>query len=150
MYKYYDSDTGRYSLHDCLACQMAFSGGSLSFHFPDGFWHLSSPGDPVVRTDAGQVIHHLLDEDLDCLQVFLFSKQSNGNAIREEWAPEQFISALNNGDFEIEFITTYTGFQSILYKCWVWLGREHRECELILSTDQTTYCWNHMRPERVW
>lgn len=155
MYKHYDNDDSLISLHDCHAEKISFSNGTLSFYFPDGFWipsnHPENQINTTVRTDASRIDYHLLNEEIGDIYIYIFNKIRRGNVIRGVWEPTDFIDAVNDGSYRVEFIHKYTGYQSLLYKCWVWFDRKpwHKECEIIIPTDSITYCWNQICENRV-
>lgn len=156
MYKYSDPNDTHISLHDCHAEKMSFIDGNLTFVFPNGFWitanHPANNSNDIVRTDSAQVDFQILDEEIDGITIYLFKKNRNSKVIREEWEAANFINAVNNGSFRIEFITQYKSFQSVLFKCWAWFDTApyHCECEIILHSDNVTYKWNQLNYERVW
>ena len=156
MYRQCDLEDRCITLHDCEAEAMCFDKGVLSFRFPNGFWvtpqHPQNTGENTVRTDASQVDFELLDEEPDNICIYIFQKNRKGTVIREEWKPEDFINAVNCGEFRVEFITQYKSFQSVLYQCWVWLDKKpyHMECEITLQTEKVAYRWNYLRYDSVW
>ena len=91
---------------------------------------------------------HLKIDDID---VYIFHAARRGKVTREVWEPTDFINAVNNGSYRVEFIYKYTGYQSLLYKCWVWFDKKpwHKECEITISTDCISYCWNRICEDRV-
>lgn len=151
-----DTDDSVISLHDCRAEKMSFCDGIVSFSFPDGFWitkqHPENKLDEIVRTFASQVDFSIIDEEIEGVSIYIFKKNLRGKVIREEWELDNFIKAVNGGDFQIEFITQYKSFQSVLFKCWVWFDKKpyHMECEITLHTDSVVYKWNQMNKDRVW
>lgn len=156
MYKYCDLDDSCISLHDCKAEKMSFNKGVLSFSFPEGFWvmpqHSQNEGENIVRTDASQVDFKIIDEEIEGVSIYVFNKKRSGKVIRHEWEPVNFINAVNNGDFRVEFITQYKSFQSVLFKCWIWFDKRpyHSECEIILHTEKIAYQWNNLRYDCEW
>lgn len=156
MYNYQKLNDCYISLHDCRADKMNYKNGTLSFIFPEGFWvtaqHSENKSDDIVRTDLSQVDFQIINEEIDGVQIYIFRKNANGKVVREDWEPENFINAVNSGDFEVEFITQYRSFQSILYKCWVWFDKKpyHYECEIILHTENVTFSWNQLRYNCIW
>lgn len=88
---------------------------------------------------------------IDDIYVYIFHAARRGKVTREVWEPADFINAANNGSYRVEFIYKYTGYQSLLYKCWVWLDKKtwHKECEITISTDSISYCWNRICEDRV-
>ena len=156
MYQHKENNSMCFSLHDCRAEKMYFSDGILSFVLPEGFWVLShcihNESENVVRTDSAQVDFSIIDEEKDGISIFVFKKSRNGNIIREEWGCDNFINVVNDGSFQLEFIDEYKGFQSRLFKCWVWFDKKpyHYECEIILHSEEVTYLWNQLRNDCVW
>lgn len=63
--------------------------------------------------------------------------------IREDWS-DNFISAVNDGTFEFEFVTTYRSYQYILFKGYVWFDTAPycMECQIELHTDKVFYTWS--------
>lgn len=94
----------------------------------------------------------MIEEKIDSAEIFVFRKNRGGKVIREGWEPEDFINAVNAGDFQVEFITRYQGFESILFKCWVWLNESpyHQECEIVLDAKNAMYHWNKLRYDFVY
>lgn len=154
MYKYCDDDPCLFSLHDCRAEKMTYENGVLSFCFPDGFWvtgehPLNSTG-KIVKTGPSEVKYRILDEDIDGVDIYVFTEKKRRNALRVRWEPGNLLAAVNGGALQVEFITQYQSWQSILHKCWVWFDCRHKECEIILHTDQTLWCWDNLCPDRIW
>lgn len=156
MYTHYDTEIGWFSLHDCHAEKIVFEKDTLSFYFSRGFWvldtHPRNGFNAIVRSDASKVDYHMSEKRLDALCVSIFTKTKARKALKEKWAPRDFIQAVNSGLFSVEFIEAYRNNESLAFKCWIWFGKEaqHKECELSLCTDKVTYCWNKLCPESVW
>lgn len=156
MYKHQESNDCHISLHDCRAGKMNFEQSILSFVFPEGFWvteqHSENKSGNIVRTDLSQVDFQMIDEEICGVEIYIFKKSKSGKVIREDWEPENFINAVNSGDFEVEFITQYKSFQSYLFKCWIWFEKApyHYECEIILHAEKSIYRWNQLRYDCVW
>lgn len=155
MYKHCDLDDSYISLHDCRAEKMKFQDGILSFGFPEGFWvtekHSQNHSDTTVRTNSSQVDFQIIDEEIDGIEIYLF-KKNRKKIVRDDWEPMNFINAVNAGDFQVEFITQYKGYQSYLFKCMIWFDVKpyHAECEIILRSENALYCWNELRYDRAW
>lgn len=150
MYKHYDKDGAAISLHDCRAEQAIFENGILSFYFPqDGFWILSeheanSTGE-AVRTDAAEVRFHLLYETEDESQCYVFDKKSERKAVRKQWTLSELVSALNSGKYQLEFLYRYAGgYKELVFFCEICQKKKpyRKECQLWLSVQDVTYCWN--------
>ena len=65
---------------------------------------------------------HLKIDDID---VYIFHAARRRKVTREVWEPIDFINVVNNGSYRVEFIYKYTGYQSLLYKCWFGLIKNH-------------------------
>lgn len=150
MYKHYDKDGAAISLHDSCAEKATFENGILTFYFPkDGFWVLSdheanSTGEPV-RTDASEVRFHLLYETDDESQCYVFDKKSEQKAVRKEWTISELVSALNSGKYKLDFLYRYVGgYKELVFTCELCQKKKpyRRECQLWLSVQDVTYCWN--------
>lgn len=156
MYKYCDLDDCYISLHDCQAEKMNFDNGILSFIFPAGFWvtgqHPQNKSNNTVCTDSSQVDFQIIGGKTDGMEINTFIENKAGKVIRENWEPINFINAVNTGDFRVEFITQYKGYQSFLFKCWAWFNKPpyHLECEIILYSERVTYSWNEFLYDCVW
>lgn len=155
MYKHCDFDDSYISLHDCRAEKMKFENDILSFVFPDGFWitekHSQNKSDTAVLTDSSQVDFQIIDEEMDGIEIYVF-KRNRKTIVREDWEPVNFINAVNAGDFQLEFITQYKGYQSYLFKCCVWFDVKpySSECEIILHSENAWYRWNELRYDCAW
>lgn len=156
MFKHCDTDDRYITLHDCHAEKMSFDNSILSFTFPDGFWvmdqHPHNKSDHTVRTGLTQVDFQIIDEEIDGITIYIFRKGKTGKAVREEWEPANFMSAVNSGNYRVEFITQYKSYQSFLFKCWVWFNHSphHAECEIILHSENVAYRWNELCYDRIW
>lgn len=150
MYNNYDTESNLFSLNGCQAQSISYEDGLLSFYFPNGFWifkkHTENNLSDTVCTDNSMVTYHILNEEIDGISIYIFSKTKNKKVIREDWEPKNFINALNNKDFYVEFIKQYNSCQSVLHKCWIRFEQEpyHKECEIIINYDKVTYCWNKL------
>ena len=151
MYKHQDKDGAAISLHDCRAERSSFENGVLTFYFPkDGFWVLSdhtanSTVEPV-RTDASEVRFQLLYEDAeDDFDCYVFDKKSERKSVRKRWTVSELVSALNSGKYQLEFLYRYVGgYKELVFYCEICQKKKpyRRECQLWLSVQDVTYCWN--------
>lgn len=141
MYKYIAKENGKIGLHDCRINHISYENQILSFDFPDGFYILNKP--EPEHSGQAKMECHIIDEDIDGISVFIYKENASGKVIREDWS-DNFITAINAGTFEYEFVTVYRGFQRILFKGYVWFDVKpyHRECEIELHTDCISYMWN--------
>ena len=152
MYKHYDKDSAAISLHDCKAEKATFEKGILTFYFPeDGFWicsdHEENSTGEAVRTDASEVRFHLLYETEDESQCYVFDKKSERKSVRKEWTISELVSAINSGKYQLEFLYRYAGgYKGLVFYCEICQKKKpyRRECQLWLSVQDVTYCWNEM------
>lgn len=152
MYKHQDKDGVAISLHDSKAEKAIFENGILTFCFPkDGFWvlpdHEENPTGEPVRTDASEVRFHLLYEEEDDCCCYVFDKKSERKAVRKEWTILELVSALNSGEYQLEFLYRYEGgYKEQIFACEFCQKKKpyHRECQLWLSVRDVTYCWNEL------
>ena len=152
MYKHYDKDGAAISLHDCKAEKATFEKGILTFYFPeDGFWicsdHEENSTGEAVRTNASEVRFHLLYETEDESQCYVFDKKSERKSVRKEWTISELVSAINSGKYQLEFLYRYAGgYKELVFYCEICQKKKpyRRECQLWLSVQDVTYCWNEM------
>lgn len=155
MYKYSDDFDSGFSLHDCRATEITLDTGSISFVIPNGICVLASnannPTGKHCYTDRAEITFSdpcFLDIGGSCT-VYLYSCTDDKNTdIREEIPAQKLAEMLRNGA-ELEFLYTFVGFRSYLFKCWLWFHEEpyHKECELIISAEETLCCWNELHEE---
>ena len=86
MYRNCDGGFPLFSLHDCRAERMAYENGVLSFCFPDGFWvtpdHPLNTTGKIVKTGPSEVKYRILDEDIDGVDIYVFTEKKRRNALR--------------------------------------------------------------------
>lgn len=148
---YQHSDSSNVSLHDCRATKISYSDNMLSFVFKDGFWvsEHSEFNDhkKTAYTDESEVRFRLVYPKIESnITVYVFSETDNKNkTIREEIPFDRFINDINNG-VELEFLYSYSGYNSFVFECWLWFDKKpyHKECVIILSADEVTYFWNNL------
>lgn len=141
MYKYITNEDGKIGLHDCRTTNISYKNQILSFDFLEGFYILRKE-EPVL-SGMSKMECHIIDEEIDGISIYIYRENSSGEVIREDWT-DNFISAVNDGSFEFEFVTTYRSYQHILFKGYVWFDNEpySMECEIELHIDQISYMWN--------
>ena len=157
MYLHYDNEHDEWmTLHDCFAEKASLVDGVLTFYFSDGFWitpnHEASHLEETVRTDASEVRFHLENEDPSDVWVYVYTEKEQGKALRKEWELQELIDRINEGYCRLEFLYQYKSFHARIVECWLWLKKKpyHKPCDLKISTDKVTYCWNHLREDRRW
>ena len=141
MYKYITNEDKKIGLHDCRTTHMSYEKQTLSFDFPEGFYILNE--EETVLSGMSKMECHIIDEEIDGISIYIYRKNSSQEVIREDWT-DKFISAVNDGSFEFEFVTTYKSYQHILFKGYVWFDKEpySMECEIELHIDRISYMWN--------
>ena len=148
---YQHSDSINISLHDCRATKILYSDNMLSFVFKDGFevseHNKYNNYNKTAYTDESEVKFKLLSKKVEAnITIYTFSETDNKNiSIREEIPFTQFADSINNG-MELEFLYSYSGYNSFIYECWLWFNEEpyHKECVLIISADDVKYFWNNI------
>ncbi len=150
MYKHQDADSSFVELHDCRAERIVFDNGVLSFIFPEGFW--ISPGNPAngsaeyIRTDSAQADFTLIGS----MQAYVYKIKRTGKIEgKVYWNLEDFIKAVNDGDYILEFLYSYSSGSSVLYKCTVQSEGKTYDCEIILDVESVLYRWNALNYSRV-
>lgn len=140
-FSYAEYEENKVGLHDCRTKHMEYSDSLLIFDFEDGVNLLSS--EEPERSGAAKMQCHIIDEDIDGIKVYIFREDKSGKTIREDWS-DNFINAVNSGEFEFEFINVLKGYHRILFRGWVWFDEEpyHSECEIELHTDDILFFWN--------
>lgn len=138
------------SLHDCKATQISLNDKLLSFLFPDGFWvsKKDSDNEKLFYTDEGQVNFTLLYDAKVAVTIYIFTEK-DGKIIREELTIEELIHQINEKLCSLEFLYSYIGYQTFKFDCWIWFNTEpyHKECELIISSQEIVYQWNNLYEE---
>ena len=150
MYQHCDKDDTVISLHDCRAEKVSFENGDLTFYFPDGFWVLPSNEEnhteDCIKTDASEASFHLmLDED--DVSIYVYTQKKHGKAIRRKWEVSKLIKEINSGKYQLEFLYRYVGgYKELVFYCEICQKKKpyRRECQLWLSVQDVTYCWNEM------
>ena len=152
MYKHYDKNGAAIGLYDSEAEKVTFENGVLTFYFPqDGFWvlpdHPANPTGEPERTDASEVRIHLLYEEEDDFQCYVFDKKSERKAVRRRWSVSELVSALNSGKYRLDFQDRYEGgYKELIFGCELCQKKKpyRRKCQLWLSVQDVTYCWNEL------
>lgn len=166
MWKYTEVDAyNSISLHDCRTDDVKIEGNDLVINFPDGFW--ITPVSKYIdhhcplKTGPSQLRFIGLNSDLDPVDnlfdsidlfkwVHLFRRTLFCKRIQPK--PTDFLSLINNGKYELEFLYEYHAPPSSLYKCCIWkkhYGMEF-ECQLELTAQSIEYYWNAIRKDREW
>lgn len=130
------------SLHDCWTNKIVKDGESITFYLPNGFYIIE---DSVNNNNYNaEVKCHLIDKSEDNISVYVYHKNIFGKTIREDYT-DKFISEINEGKYEFEFVYTYRSYQKILFKGYIWQDEKpyHKECEIEILTDEITYSWTN-------
>lgn len=158
MYKFFDrNENDDISLHDCKATKISIRKDILSLEFEDGFWvsehHRHNPYGKLLATDKSRVDFRLLyDEPEDNVTFYVFKEKKHGKVIRKQYSLKKLMKKINEKGKELEFLYAYQGYNSIIFECWLWQKKKpyHRECVLILSTDDIIYRWNQICENKTW
>ncbi|MBQ2691919.1 MAG: hypothetical protein IJF53_07160 [Clostridia bacterium] len=140
MHDYMIEENEMIGLHDCRTNRIRYDDNIMVFEFPNGFYRLS--GREAEQTGKAEMHCHILDEEIDGITVYIYREEPSGKVVREDWS-DNFMSAVNDGAFEFEFVTSYRSYQHILFKGYVWFDTPpyHMECEAELHTDKIFYSW---------
>nr|MCR5585452.1 hypothetical protein [Lachnospiraceae bacterium] len=135
--RFYELTEMKVGLHDCRTDHAEIKDGVVTFDFPNGFFVLN--GKEPKRTGKAKMTCRLADTDMEKPTVYVYVEK-DGNAVREDWS-DRFFEALNRGEFEFEFVTTFNSYQRVLYKGYIWSDAApyHRECEIELHTTEIKY-----------
>lgn len=148
------------SLHDCRTDDIKIVGNDLIINFPDGFWitpvskHIDH--DRPLKTGPSQLRFVGLIDDgvIDSVDLYkttylfrkpFFCKRTQPNVA-------DFLTLINDGNHELEFLCEFHSSISALYKCWVWKKNRgmEAECQLELTTKSIEYSWNEICTDREW
>ncbi len=148
------------NLHDCTVKEMHCKNGVLSLIFPDGIAitpnHPLNTFDKTVLTDKAQVDFHIIDDNLDGIEVTLFELQKAKNMFKNNTCRQikhdDFIRLVNQGDIELFFNETFYGENSIVITSSVngKTSRKYGGCVIVLRTSMVEYKWNELCPEKEW
>ena len=128
-------------LHDCRTNKILYEDQAITFYFPDGFYYIKDS--TAMENRNAEMRCHMVDKYEGNFNVYIYRKTIFGKTIREDWT-DRFVSAVNRGEFEYEFVSTYRAYHSILFQGYVWRKKKPwwMECEIELHVDEITYCWD--------
>lgn len=140
-FSYAEYEENKVGLYGCRTGHIEYENSIMIFDFDDGV-HLVSKDEPELSGMA-KMQCHITDGYSDGIKAYVFRKERSGKVYREDWS-DSFIYAVNNGEFEFEFVNVYKGYHSILFKGYVWYEGDngHDECEIELCTDDIVFFWN--------
>ena len=153
MYQYHDANGEFISLHDCRAAKASLESNILSLYFPEGIdieaEHPDNPYQQAAYTGEARLDFHLLYRPDVAGTIYIFTEENDTRDIRELYELSQFLNDINNRQYELEFLYTYQGYQTVLYTCWLWMQEPpyHKECYLFISARQIDYYWNEMHAD---
>lgn len=148
------------SLHDCRTDNIKIEGNDLFINFPDGFWITPASKyidhDKPLKTGPSQLRFIGLGSDdiIDSVELykttFLFRKPIFCK--RTQPAVVDFLTLINDGKHELEFLYEYHSAISILYKCCLWRKKLKYlcDCQIELTAKSIEYNWNEIRKDREW
>lgn len=128
-------------LHDCRTNRIEYKDQTMSFFFPEGFYFIKDS--EAMKNRNAEMCCHLVDKYEGNFSVNNYRKNVFGKIIREDWT-DRFVYAVNKGEFEFEFVSTYRAYHSILFQGYVWRKKKPwwMECEIELHVDEITYSWD--------
>ena len=142
------------SLHDYRATYLAISGNQIEFTFEDGFLVLAdnehNPHKRHRKTDRSSLL--IRDHTLE--SVYLFRElRLFGNRIitvRKSITLNELAENINSGKWQLEFITEYTSYYTVLYNCEIWFDHRpyHMECQFEMVHGGIEYNWNNFADEK--
>lgn len=148
------------SLHDCRTDDIKVEGNDLIINFPDGFWitPVSKHIDHIrpLKTGPSQLCFVGFEnvDPIDSVDLYkttyLFRKPVFCRRIRLE--PADFLTLINDGKHELEFLYEYHAPYSVLYKCCLWRkGSGYLcDCQIELTAKSIAYRWNEIHPDKEW
>ena len=158
MYKYSNSNTEYFSLHDCRATRLTVGDHTLAFEFEDGFWVIENNtmlNQYTGRSEVGFTTES--DKPEWDITVYVFEhidtdKDTEENkAVRTCIPLEKFKALLQNGA-ELEFLDEYKGCEKYFYDCVLWYkkGKVPRtaDCQIFISAKDITYRWNELKTDK--
>ena len=128
-------------LHDCRTNKILYEDQAITFCFPDGFYYIKDS--TATENHSAEMSCHIIDKYKENFSVNIYRKTIFGKTIREDWT-DRFVSAVNKGEFEFEFVYTYRTYHGVLFQGYVWRKRKPwwRECEIELRVDEISYSWD--------
>ena len=139
------------SLHDCRTNHIQYEEQFIKFFIPDGFYliHGADSSEPTESYNA-EVTCRFMDRYEERFRVTVYRKNIFGQTVRED-RTDRFVSAVNAGKVEFEFVYTYRSYHGVLFKGYLWRKKKPwwRECEIELMTDEITYSWEERAAERI-
>lgn len=143
-FNYAEYEENKVGLHNCRTTHIEYNDALLVFDFDEGVYLLNQeePG----LSGMAKMQCHIIDEDIDGITVYIFREDKSGKTIREDWS-DNFVNAVNSGEFEFEFVSVFKSYHRILFKGYVWFDNEpyDAECEIELHTDDIIFFWENRR-----
>lgn len=157
MWKHRENNSDKIiSLHDCRATRMIVESDSLFLEYEDGFWCLptnkNNSSDNAFRTDLSQIEI----SKFEIQNIYLFNeKRLFGRLIstkRIDISLEMLTQKINSGQWQLEFLYEYHGFNEVLYHCWIWMNKKpyHKECQITIMYNDIKYLWNNICEDKPW
>ena len=140
-YERSSTDKERFSLHDCRATSAERIGERLIFRFPDGIFCADYSKD-WPNTGKAEVEFVIDPQRGVCLDLF---EDSEGKTVRRQYTLEQLTEKINRGEWELEFLYRYDGYEEVLYLGYIWTtdASGTYECELWIGTkENTVFRWD--------
>lgn len=156
MYMYSDNnEKDDIILHDCRADGISLEGKILRLRFSDGFFigenNKQNPYGKILGTDEAEIRFDLFYKNPEVSVTAHVFTEENDKTIREDLSLNELMEMIGSGA-ELEFLSSYRCYKEYLFKCRLWFREEpyDKECELIISADSITYCWNRICEDKEW
>ena len=161
MWNYIETDAyNSISLHDCRTEDIQIDGNDLVINFPDGFWITPvseyNEHDRTLKTGPSQLCIHGIDADYVMEPIDLFKTtylfRRPVLCRRISIAPAKFLSRINDGKHELEFLYEFHRPGNGLYQCWLWKKNRglEAECQFETMAESIEYRWNEILLDREW
>ncbi|MBR4587903.1 MAG: hypothetical protein IKO30_06280 [Lachnospiraceae bacterium] len=145
-YEFSSTDKEKFSLHDCMSTAVELINDRLIFKIPDGIFCVDYSKD---WPNTGNAEVEFVIDPMRGVYLNLFV-DSDGQTIRKDITLDRLVEKINNSEWKLEFAYRYDGYESVLYRCWIWTDEEpwSYEAELWIGTkEDTVFRWNS--PEEV-
>ncbi|GEM_PF-841214 len=141
-------------LHDCFCNAITLQKNTLIFHFAEGFFlgkdHALNSLDTLAYTGESEMRIQLVYTDPDVNVTIYLMKETENGTCRQEIPLKEFMKQICQ-EKQLEFLYTYQGIDtdSVLFRCELHFDKHpfRRECVLLISAKEISYCWNELFPE---
>lgn len=143
MYQHHQIGDQEISLHDCRTERICLHGRTLTFFFANGFFRPTEEGAEWQRTGNARMECHLCEPGEIGMDVTKYRKNRRGQTVCEDMT-RSFLSAVNSGAYEFEFITVFKAYQTFLFCGCLWNEKPpySTDCDIQLRCDEVRFFWN--------